>query len=870
MQEKNYIPLNQAIEVIGIYSRAVWLKKLEKAGIVPQETENGLAFERKDFDMLCELKAKHIEVGQLLDSLELALPANAQFELSTLLLDLGLAISSDDFLCTDQKKLVWCPYPLEAAMEAVRLSCKWSSPHRAGYFTAKELERALFLRPGTVLRDICQRRVSPESCVEMDGYCYFTQSYGEKCIRIHQEYAWLTEDDDIQDSLLEQLQDEGYTCGRLNQYYIGFEDRVFCLYGERLRIRKRLKALLETEKNEVDHILIDGKPYIEVMTCFAHFAPNPAFNQTDHRCRMDLWAFLERYPELEARKQGNVWYVPQELSKMQWYLLELFWMSYKTSDQIVGKVLAERLRPQMPVVIRELEGILKGDYTHAGVGVLQNFFLYSSKDLPQYSDQDMRQMIEYFTKSPLIDGKLFEKLTAQVYHKYPCKFHFLPGFKQRKKGSKTITAYTMEEFAVMAYCLFNPDYIVAQEIYEKVCGSAKKAELWLYLCLHWISGIRSGDLRRLPILQPILPLEQVIQQIQDNTLSPETCWEMLGRLEFHLANHPRKPNKTKSQLVPDLKLFFPESLKEHFGRLYLLVCAYRWDMPEERRNQPLYRGANRDQLTRFLGQLFVDQLGNRSFSSRAVNKSFLQCLQNAGSKHGNPIAGYFMATIARSHKIRYGEISNVTAAYLDDMKFFGETPEYFAAMMFERGVLSFIPYLMLQYLYGESYQQLSSRVQTDLIQKLDLSAHEVESFTTGCLTVMNNSQKNVSQLLAVKSQDEIREAFYTIGSGLGASRGMYSYCLRMAMNERCQKRTCLGCPYEMQTRADAYLLVGQYRKIRAAYAEAVMQKDAAQQRKYQAILKRLLYVLYPILSVLQAQEPHGDLFQWMMEELKKK
>lgn len=870
MQEKNYIPLNQAIETSGICSRAVWLKKLEKVGIVPQETENSLAFERKDFDMLCELKAKHIEVGKLLDSLELTLPANAQFELRALLLDLELGISSDDFLCTDQKKLVWCPYPLEAAMETIGLFCQWNSPPREGYFTAKELERALFLRPGTVLRDICQGRVSPESYVEIDGCCYFTQSYGQECIRIHQEYAWLTEDQEIEDSLLEQLREEGYTCGRLNQYYLGFEHRIFCLYGERLRIRKRLKALLETEKNEVDHILVDGKPYIEVMTCFAHFAPNPEFNPKNHSCRMDLWAFLERHPELEARTQGNVWYVPQELRKMQRNLLELFWISYKTPVEMVGKILAERLRPQMPVAIRELDELLKKKYTHAGVGVLQNLFLYSVKDLPQYSDEDMGQMIEHFTKSPLVDGYLFEKLIEQVYRKYPCKFYFLPRFKQRKKGGRIISAYTMEEFAVMAYCLFNPGYIESQELCQKVCESPNKAELWLYLCLHWISGIRSGDLCRLPILQPILPWEQVIQQIQDNTLRPETCREMLGRLEFHLANNPRKPNKTKNQLVPDLKLFFPKSLKEHFGRLYLLVCAYRWSMPEEQRNQPLYHRADRNRLTRFLGQLFVDQLGNRSFSSRAANKSFLQSLQNAGSKSGNPITGYFMATIARSHKIRFGEISNVTAAYLNDMKFFGQTPEYFAAMMFERGVLSFIPHLMLQYLYGEPYQQLSSRVQTDLIQKLNLSAHEIESFTTGCLTAMTNAQKNMSQLLAVKSQDEIREAIYTIGSGLGASRGMYSYCLRMAMNERCQKRECLGCPYEMQTRADAYLLVEQYRKVRAAYTEAVTQKDVAQQRKYQAILKRLLYVLYPILSVLQAQEPHGELFQWMMEELRKK
>ena len=870
MQEKNYILLNQAIEVIGIYSRAVWLKKLEKAGILPQETENGLAFERKDFDMLCELKAKHIEVGQLLDSMELTLPANTQFELRTLLLDLGLAISSDDFLCTDQKKLVWCPYPLEAAMETIDLFCQWNSPQREGYFTAKELERALFLRPGTALRKICQGQVSLENCAEIEGYCYFTERYGAECIRIHQEYAWLTEDGDIQDSMLEHLRDEGYTCGRLNQHYLGFEDLVFCLKAERLRIRKRLKAFLEAEKDEEDHILIDGKSYMEVTTYFAHFAPNPAFNQKDHSCQMALSFSLERHSELGARKLEDVWYVPQESSKIQRDLLELFWLSYGVPDEIVGKVLAERLRPQMPVAIRELEGMLEKEYTHAGFGVLQNLFLYSVKDLPQYSNQDMEQMIEHFTKSPLVDGYLFEKLIEQVYRKYPCKFYFLPRFKQRKKGGKTISAYTMEEFAVMAYCLFNPGYIESQELCQEVCESPNKAELWLYLCLHWISGIRSGDLCRLPILQPILPWEQVIQQIQDDTLRPETCREMLGRLEFHLANNPRKPNKTKNQLVPDLKLFFPESLKEHFGRLYLLVCAYRWSRPEEQRNEPLYHGANRDQLTRFLGQLFVDQLGNRSFSSRAANKSFLQSLQNTGSKNGNPIAGYFMATIARSHKIRFGEISNVTAAYLNDMKFFGQTPEYFAAMMFERGVLSFIPHLMLQYLYEEPYQQLSSRVQTDLIQKLDLSAHEIESFTTGCLTAMTNAQKNVSQLLAVKSQDEIRGAFYTIGSGLGASRGMYSYCLRMAMNERCQKRECLGCPYEMQTRADAYLLVEQYGKVRATYKEATMQKDAAQKRKYQAILKRLLYVLYPILSVLQAQEPDGKLFQWMMEELRRK
>lgn len=68
------------------------------------------------------------------------------------------------------------------------------------------------------------------------------------------------------------------------------------------------------------------------------------------------------------------------------------------------------------------------------------------------------------------------------------------------------------------------------------------------------------------------------------------------------------------------------------------------------------------------------------------------------------VKGYMLAALARSHKGSYGDFAKTTSIYLKDAKMSGYTPEFVAKELFERGVLSVIPSMLLKMVAGEEYQ----------------------------------------------------------------------------------------------------------------------------------------------------------------------
>lgn len=55
-----------------------------------------------------------------------------------------------------------------------------------------------------------------------------------------------------------------------------------------------------------------------------------------------------------------------------------------------------------------------------------------------------------------------------------------------------------------------------------------------------------------------------------------------------------------------------------------------------------------------------------------------------------------LAALARSHKGGIGTLPEITDLYLKDAAFSGYSPEFILMEMFERGILGFIPAMMLE------------------------------------------------------------------------------------------------------------------------------------------------------------------------------
>ena len=107
------------------------------------------------------------------------------------------------------------------------------------------------------------------------------------------------------------------------------------------------------------------------------------------------------------------------------------------------------------------------------------------------------------------------------------------------------------------------------------------------------------------------------------------------------------------------------------------------------------------------------------------------------------VKGYMLAALARSHKGTYGEFAEHTSTYLNDAKMSGYTPEFVAKELFERGVLSVIPSMLLKMVAGDEYKKLSVKGQTKMIQALNMSPLEVESTLSAMHKNINHSTEIV-------------------------------------------------------------------------------------------------------------------------------
>ena len=101
-----------------------------------------------------------------------------------------------------------------------------------------------------------------------------------------------------------------------------------------------------------------------------------------------------------------------------------------------------------------------------------------------------------------------------------------------------------------------------------------------------------------------------------------------------------------------------------------------------------------------IGELFI----HSDFRARSANKSYLQAIFVMANpvlelrNDNEPLLtkGYMLAALAKkSQRGPMRSYAEMTATYLRDAKFSGLTPEFVMSELFERGVLSFIPAMLL-------------------------------------------------------------------------------------------------------------------------------------------------------------------------------
>jgi len=479
------------------------------------------------------------------------------------------------------------------------------------------------------------------------------------------------------------------------------------------------------------------------------------------------------------------------------------------------------------------------------------------KEITDYSDAD----IDVFTQRlgsalTLNAAKLFAEFASAVI--YQSKQIY--SFASREQPALINEAYTVRDFAIMAYCVFNKEVWESQGMLAKAVRTKALAELWLFVALHLICALRSGDMEMLPA--PELPHDgkKVHQMILSGAFPGKEAIALSDELVVRLKLKPSAPSKTsRFSGVPDLKLFVPESLKEPLGIIIAVATAHQTGAWAGggfvKPSDSLYN------MRLLFGEKFVRAAGDRRFSSRRGNKSYLQGIDAVASYHdsyGKP-KGYMLAALARSHKGGIGSLPEITDIYLKDANFTGYKPEFIIREMFERGIFSFIPAILLEMYGGESYKKLPVSAQTELICGLGLDALQVENIAESLWRSFSAARHTVMSLLSgLPDTASIRvntfRILQNIASGAAPSRQPEYLCLMTAAARACPKASrdsCLGCGYEIYTKSAMHLLMNEYVRLST-------QKGADALRGKRIIETAVMPAVEEMLSAMQSLYPGGD------------
>jgi len=597
---------------------------------------------------------------------------------------------------------------------------------------------------------------------------------------------------------------------------------------------------------------------------------------------VDLKNYLERIlVELGAATIKHREKVSGFLLDNEWFGVSINLDDYTISEED-AKVLKNRIKDYLttPPGIKSMEGIFSKKFpstselfvqfvkeeklSKSDTFYLLDFLAYNlTKDLFLYSDAEVEKLVEVATENlTKLLGNILIQFIKWLLNKSVTRYRVSFEMTKRYTIESTNGAYELDEYLELMYYLFNEDYIIKNDMLCKAANSKNYADTWLYLGLHFICALRSTDLERLG--HPKLTREplEVLEAVVDGTWSSSEARRTLLSITTRLTYLNLTPNKTKNASnVAQLKFHVPESCQVLIGTL-LAICEahFQLQIPYNAENPLIRQIKTYEKITSYMGEEIGNLFLERNFSSRSANKSYLQSVAMLADdvleeKSELNIKGYFLAALARSHKGDFNEFAQTTTTYLKDAQLGQLKPEMVAKELFERGVLSMIPSMLLTIVTRGKYKKLSPSQQTQMIKSLDLTPIEIEKTLELSIRADSRSQQALKTLVENNvDPEQLLTICHRIGNGEAFSKQGESMCLLSALGKLCpydDRQHCVGCQYELQTKSTLLLLIGEFNRLNKQYQKL---KNELERGKVRAILeKQIKPCLTEMLQALSEQ-----------------
>lgn len=545
-------------------------------------------------------------------------------------------------------------------------------------------------------------------------------------------------------------------------------------------------------------------------------------------------------------------------------------------------ILLSRLHMKLPLTTQFLKRFYDETYIPVSMQYEINDFTlyYLEKDLNLYDDNEIIALLEIIclTKTKQV-GTVFVFFLSWL--KEECRVSYKKDFILKNRVEFKTRAYAGEEYLELIYYLFSEGYIEKNQMYERAVKSKNYADTWLFLSLHFVCALRNSDLVRIP--HPTLPFQAKVclQKIKDNKYTDNDARLTLLSINLHMTTMPLAPQKTERYSnVNFIKLIIPESAEVHFGKLFT-ICESHYQLSNIAEQNLIRPIADYERINRYMGEDIGNLFLEANFSSRAANKAYLQSIEMFADDILNVheisnTKGYMIAALARSHKGSYGSFAATTSTYLRDAAFNGYSPEYIARELFERGVLSFIPSMLLNMITNSEYKKLPLKKQTEMIKLLDMTPNEIENIVSIANEGRRKAKNTVHEVIENTGdgqQEVIKRILKNISSGSAVSKNSECLCLCTAMEKICpfeNRKNCIGCKYELHTKSTFYLILSEYKRLRSLYRtnQQIETKIKVEKILRQVLLPALDEILQCINDQygIESRKEYEELIRRMMNE----
>lgn len=593
-------------------------------------------------------------------------------------------------------------------------------------------------------------------------------------------------------------------------------------------VEKNPKRRWQISRSDIDDIVNLQNEYTGVCKYLEETFEKHRFNYNLKECRVQLYSFFEinGWFGLSVIKKDEAWFLAkateeyyvkrEEISSIDSKVFQSWLLAYKKTPMEKIDILAQNFCEKFPkTVMYYIEFLNKnnGSSVKAALYLLDYLADEVCKELYLYNDKEISALEKGLSdeKDDMLKIYLHDFLEFLAQN-HSVSYIFTYKRKRSGKGKKTYSPYTLKAFCLMEYIVLGETVWIERDLVNKACEKVKFAEMWFFVAIHFFSSWREKDIKALKFPKSTLTREMIVSKMAAGHVDE---FERIATDFVHINNdfYPRHPSKGRNNSHNmNLQLFVPKSYRKPFGIILSILIYHRNQQNErefgENRKEESKYIFTKVEYEQFFGKTFLKATSNRIFSSTRMNKTYMKIIEREANKDiefgGNREKGYVAAAILRAHYYSNPyKLPEVTDVYLNGKLDTKDDIEFFVKMLFERGVCSFYPMIILEEYLGTDFKNLPEKNKTEIVKSFGLSYYKVEELAVKSESLTLSCIERARALLKanIQSEDDSYNVLKNISLGMAKDKSS-NMCLMTALDKCCpypERIGCLGCPFEIYT-----------------------------------------------------------------------